>query len=157
MTGAEQKSEQVAEWWINAFERWWDETSNPLHVWQAISVCTTSNPAVPLPTWCIAYLAKSAQNIDALIRGLDFQNMQIQVSPDDAYDLALKALAINNGKGKANAFTKLAHQRKDQELNIKLDMGHDPVHAIKQSRGVDDDHAKRLASQKRKKPSDVKR
>jgi hypothetical protein len=39
----------------------WEETNNPVYVWEAIAVCTEHKK--PLPDWIVTYLAKVAQRM----------------------------------------------------------------------------------------------
>ena len=49
---------------VAAQQRFLRSSGNPIHIWEAIWMCT--NPAVapmPLPDWCIAYLHKAAEGL----------------------------------------------------------------------------------------------
>jgi hypothetical protein len=46
---------------IRADRSGWEETGNPVYVWQAVAVCTQHKK--PLPDWIITYLAEVAQRM----------------------------------------------------------------------------------------------
>jgi hypothetical protein len=86
--------------------RWYEETKNPLYVWQAMNECFHAEE--PLPDWCLDYLKDAAQNLYSLSCGVDFRTGKTaeKISPDEAVKLVTNALSISR-QGKKNAFASL--------------------------------------------------
>jgi hypothetical protein len=60
------KSDPDLAMWLVSLERWWKQTTNPLHAWEAIARCLNADPPAPIPEWCLPYLAEVARNITDL-------------------------------------------------------------------------------------------
>jgi hypothetical protein len=90
--------------WLAAYEHWWRETSNPLHVWDAIGRCVGCGE--PIPEWCRRYLAETSRNLAELSRRV----LDKEMPADKAYKRSPEALGFGR-QGKKNAFAALAEDR----------------------------------------------
>jgi hypothetical protein len=75
-----------ANMWLDWSEEWFRLGGNPLHVWRALDFCLNSQPARPIPAWCVPYLASTANNLHSLANGWDFGNDRKQITPKQAFD-----------------------------------------------------------------------
>jgi hypothetical protein len=89
-------------------KRQYEQTKNPLYVWEAISCCLRADEQRSLPDWCLAYLRDTAANLYGLACGVDFREpgKNINISSDQALKLTARALSISK-QGKRNAFASL--------------------------------------------------
>jgi hypothetical protein len=92
--------------------RGYEQTKNPLYVWQAMNECFHAGE--PLPDWCLDYLKGAAQNLYSLSCGVDFRDREAaeKISPDEAFKLVTNALSISK-QGKKNAFASLRVDAED--------------------------------------------
>jgi len=128
--------------WLDWSEDWWKKTNNPLYVWRVVAICLNATPRVPIPDWCLPYLATAAGNINNLTSGRDFRGERERVSPDQAHALAVEALGLSS-QGKKNAFARVAEDAQDQRHARNAGFGHDAVAAIEKARSVTPEHARR--------------
>ena len=71
MTKLEPAMRQYA---LDTLYNWYNETDNPLYVWEALSVCLSDDERLDLPDWCLHYLRSAAGNLYKLSRGFDFRS-----------------------------------------------------------------------------------
>jgi hypothetical protein len=124
-------------------ENWWVKTANPLFVWKALAVCLNAHPPLPIPSWCMPYLATTAHNLNSLAKGQDFREDQPPVSGDQAYALTTAALGLGS-QGKKNAFAEVDETHRLQRHAMAAARGHDAIEAIKKERGITEERARRL-------------
>jgi hypothetical protein len=91
----------------------YDETKNPLYVWEAIACCLLADNPLTIPDWCLNYLRKAATNICRLSCGRDFHYPESKLSTDQAFGLVAGALLLSE-QGQRNAFARLLKDRDDQ-------------------------------------------
>ncbi len=104
--------------WLASLERWWKQTSNPLHVWEAIARCLNADPPVPIPEWCLPYLADVARNIT----DLKWQVARRRMPHEQAAKRVGGALrVVRQG---ANAFAQV--QKDSDAMRYALDAEHEP-------------------------------
>jgi hypothetical protein len=102
---------------LNRTQRWYEQTKNPLYVWEAIAWCLGTDEHRSIPDWCLDYLRDTAANLHCLACGVDFRERQEagsaikKISPNQAVKLIANALSLSS-QGKRNAFASL---RVDQE------------------------------------------
>ena len=104
--------------WLASLERWWKETSNPLHAWEAIARCLNADPPAPVPGWCLPYLAEIARNIT---------DLQWQVARGQMpYNKASKQVGAALGvvRQGANAFARV--QKDSDAMRYALDAAREP-------------------------------
>jgi hypothetical protein len=94
---------------LNRTQRWYEQTKNPLYVWEAIAWCLHADEQRSLPDWCLAYLRDTAANLHSLACGVDFRDPAKKITSDQAFKLTSNALSLAR-QGKKNAF---ASQRRD--------------------------------------------
>jgi hypothetical protein len=97
--------------------RWYEQTKNPLYVWEAITWCLNSGDERPLPDWCLEYLRNIAANLCRLSCGVDFRERSKRISPDAASKLVAGALFLSR-QGKRNAFKSLANDLDDMRSEL---------------------------------------
>jgi len=104
--------------WLDSLERWWKQTSNPLHAWEAIARCLNADPPARIPQWCLPYLAEVSRNITTL----KWQVARRQMPYDRAANGVGRALKmVRQG---ANAF---AQVKKDSDaMYYAMDAEHEP-------------------------------
>ena len=105
---------------LEHFEGYYKESSNPLYVWSAIDCCLSGVDALPIPAWCMEYLRTISDNMRRLSEGYDCRKPAGEaprISPDDANKLVGNALLISR-QGSKNAFGKLATD--EQEVRAAL-------------------------------------
>jgi hypothetical protein len=94
---------------LDRIQRWYEETQNPLYVWEAIARCLYADEQPAFPDWCLDYLRGAAANLYRLSCGLDFRmpsgTAAKNISPKDAINLVSEAFSLSK-QGK-NAFAKL--------------------------------------------------
>ncbi len=127
------------EWWLEWAEHWWRLDQNPLHAWRAIDCCLNTNPPLPLPVWCLPYLADAARKMTMLTGGQDFESGE-RIDDEQALDRVRSALSLSR-QGKKNAFLTV---REVSQLSKHVLKGEDAVHIIQQEKSVTLDRAKRL-------------
>lgn len=95
---------------LDRTQKWYEQTQNPLYVWEAITWCLQAEERQSLPDWCIDYLRDTATNLYRLSCGVDFREPGSSdreiVSSDEALKLVLNALSLSE-QGKKNAFASL--------------------------------------------------
>jgi hypothetical protein len=88
---------------VDACERWWRLTDNPLYVWEAVACCLNASPPAPIPGWCLPKLAEAATKLT---------DLAWSVAHDREHgDVACKKVAERLGlvrQGKKNAFDAMA-------------------------------------------------
>ena len=89
--------------WLAAYEHWWRETGNPLHVWDAIGRCVGCGE--PVPEWCLRYLAETSRNL----KDLTWRVLDGELPADKALKQAPKALGL--GQQGKNAFAAAIEER----------------------------------------------
>jgi hypothetical protein len=126
-------------------ESWWTKTKNPLHVWRVVAICLNAEPRLPIPDWCLPYLADATANIDTLMGGRDFRGARPQLTPQKASILTAEALGFVR-QGKKSAFAEIRDDSSLQMHALNAERGLDALAEIKQERNVSDDRAARLLS-----------
>ena len=103
---------------LNRTQRCYEQTKNPLYVWEAIAWCLKADEPQSLPDWCLAYLRDTAANLHSLACGVDFRERQEagsaikKISPQQAVKLIANALCLSKQR-KRNAFASLRVDRDD--------------------------------------------
>jgi hypothetical protein len=103
---------------LNRTQHWYEQTKNPLYVWEAITRCLHADEPPSLPGWCLGYLRDTAKNLHSLACGVDFRERQEagsaikKISSDQAFKLTSNALSLAR-QGKKNAFASLRVDRDD--------------------------------------------
>ncbi|WP_428487220.1 hypothetical protein [Rhodopila sp.] len=131
--------------WIDQSETWWRETGNSLHVWRALAYCLNADPPLPIPAWCLPYLAQTTRNIERLASGWDFQG-DAPVDPDKALARVPHAMGLSR-QGKKNAFIQMADHGHDDRHGLDADRGHNAVEAITKERNISPERARRRLAQ----------
>jgi hypothetical protein len=88
-------------------ENWHDQTRNPLHAWEALTLC---RPDEPLPPWVFDCFQGMARKVTALTRG----------DPDKAMSRVHEALGLCRPRSK-NAFQRLKETAIDQRAARYVD------------------------------------
>jgi hypothetical protein len=114
MTAAEEEAAARLET-LARLQHGYDETKNPLYVWEAITWCLHADDPPTIPGWCLNYLREAATNIYALSCGKNFRNSKSPAFPstEQAVKLVAEALLLSK-QGKRNAFAALLKDRDDQ-------------------------------------------
>ena len=86
--------------YLEARERWWQHTKNPLYIWEAIALTLNASPPVPIPDWCIPYLREAATRIT----NLSWAVSRGEVEANRAYRQVSVKLDLGR-QGKKNAFS----------------------------------------------------
>lgn len=91
-------------------ETWWNETGNPLFIWEAISRCLhADSPDEALPDFCREYLKGAAKNMTLLAWHRDFrQSASMKINSKEANELVPIALGLKGGRGTKNSFKELS-------------------------------------------------
>jgi hypothetical protein len=107
---------------LDRVHRWYEQTKNPLYVWEAITRCLHADEQLVLPDWCVDYLRGAATNLYRLSCGLDFRDppgpATKTISSDHALKLVSNALSLSK-QGKRNAFASLLAHRDDMRLVVR--------------------------------------
>jgi hypothetical protein len=131
---------------LDTLYNWYNETDNPLYVWEALSVCLSDDERLDLPDWCLHYLRSAAGNLYKLSRGFDFRSpagTPEKISSDKAHKLVSNALSLSK-QGKRNAFASLWLDRDDVRSAItETKYGHDGVPGITKRRSIEPESARR--------------
>jgi hypothetical protein len=133
-------AEGLRDIWLPSLERWHRETRNPLYAWEAIALCLNADPAEPIPTWCVPYLADAAGNITDLAWGCG----QGRIKPDAAGAAIGKALGLS--RQGFNAFTKICRDREAMRAALDESYGHAAAEAILRKRSISTDRARRIVT-----------
>jgi hypothetical protein len=97
---------------LDRTQNWYEQTKNPLYVWETIAWCLGADEPPSLPDWCLAYLRDTAANLHCLACGVDFRDPAKEISSDQAFKLTSNALSLSR-QGKKNAFASLRVDRDD--------------------------------------------
>jgi hypothetical protein len=84
---------------LSSLEWWWRETDNPVYAIQAIALCLNVDPRLPIPEWCLPYLAVAMRGLADLSRS----TVRGEITPAEACETAPKALRLWS-QGKKNVF-----------------------------------------------------
>jgi hypothetical protein len=115
---------------LPSIERWSSETKNPVYAWEAIASCLGADPPVPIPEWCLPYLAETARNLTSLARRHDFRADKPAISPDQAHSLVPEALGISR-QGQKNAFRRTFDEGQEMRAALDTSLGVTAETAIK--------------------------
>jgi hypothetical protein len=87
----------------------YEKTSNPLYVWQAISLHRFTGDTTTIPEWCLPYLRESAGRLCKLANKLGSKRKKPSIAK------IAEALSLSSGQGKCNA---LDDYVKDRDLMV---------------------------------------
>jgi hypothetical protein len=104
---------------LNRTQRWYEQTKNPLYVWEAIAWCLEADEPQSLPRWCLDYIKVTAANLHSLACGVDFRLPpgSAKISSDQAVKLIASALCLCKQR-KRNAFAALLVDRDDMRAGL---------------------------------------
>jgi hypothetical protein len=130
---------------LRRLRHWYQQTSNPLYVWEAISRCLINDNPPLIPEWCLDYLRSAAINLTNLGWGNDFRSRR-RVSADHAIELVAGALLLTE-RGKRNAFASLLKDRDAmRDANTIEFGGSHRLGEIADRRNVTTDRAQRIVA-----------
>lgn len=97
----------------NRLRHWYEQTQNPLYVWEAIAEgLNADEPSIP--DWCIPYLREAAVNLTHLAASVRDIREDEGASSDHAMQSVSQALSLSR-QGKRNAFANLPIDRRDAD------------------------------------------
>jgi hypothetical protein len=141
-------ADEFVEMHIEACERGWRVTGNPLCVWEAIAWARNADPPAPVPEWCLAYLGEAAIALTdrawAVSRG--------EAPADKAYHEVPRMFGFVR-QGKKNAFAAMADDA--DAVMVALDKrlyadGNAALVARRTGRNLSPERARKVASRGRK-------
>jgi hypothetical protein len=125
---------------VEACERWWRQTNNPLYVWEAIAL--SRDALAPIPDWCLPYIKGVAVNIT----DLSWAASRGEVAADRACGKVAEKLGLVRPRSK-NAFARILDDKDVAKAALDSERGHQrhgAIEALREQRSIDEDRAARL-------------
>ena len=101
---------------LDRARNWYEQTANPLYVWEAMAWCLNAEEPKSIPDWCLPYLRVAATNLYRLYCGIDFREVTKPIEPNEAPKLVPEALAIS--RQGTNMFAKILKDRDDSRAAL---------------------------------------
>jgi hypothetical protein len=98
---------------LEQLRHWYQETKNPLYVWEAIARGLHADSPPAIPEWCLDYIREAAGNMYDLSHRKDFRDPKspaFKLSTKRSFELVPQALCLSK-RGQKNAFASLVRDR----------------------------------------------